>query len=306
MGWVSLLLLLPLLLRAGDRSLCTISFPFIQVCGKTLTQGRILGGQETTLIQWPWQASLKYKTHHWCRVTLIHSSWVMTAAHCFQQNAHDPGAWKVQLGSRTIKPHKLSFSYLHSRRVTEIILHPFYFGGPPKDIALAKLQSPIRFKRSILPICLPTSTTQFENVTMCWVTGWGRIKEHEYPRKPWNLQAVELPLIDQKTCDLYYHIGTKLPPFISRIYDDMICAGFKEGKKDACHGDSGGPLACEVKGIWHQAGIVSWGDGCGRPYRPSVFTNVSVHTDWILRTIKSNTFSLMPSKLLFLLTLQLS
>uniref|UniRef100_A0A4X2JP73 Peptidase S1 domain-containing protein n=1 Tax=Vombatus ursinus TaxID=29139 RepID=A0A4X2JP73_VOMUR len=292
MGWVSLLLLLPLLLRAGDR----------QRPGHLDAQNgdggarRILGGQETTLIQWPWQASLKYKTHHWCRVTLIHSSWVMTAAHCFQQNAHDPGAWKVQLGSRTIKPHKLSFSYLHSRRVTEIILHPFYFGGPPKDIALAKLQSPIRFKRSILPICLPTSTTQFENVTMCWVTGWGRIKEHE---------SVELPLIDQKTCDLYYHIGTKLPPFISRIYDDMICAGFKEGKKDACHGDSGGPLACEVKGIWHQAGIVSWGDGCGRPYRPSVFTNVSVHTDWILRTIKSNTFSLMPSKLLFLLTLQL-
>ncbi|XP_068920981.1 testisin-like [Petaurus breviceps papuanus] len=295
MGWLSLLLQLPLLLRVQG-----------QICGQTQTQGRILGGKETTLIQWPWQASLKYKTHHWCGATLIDSSWVMTAAHCFQNQAHDLSVWNVQLGSRTIRPHKLSFSYLYSRRVSKIILHPFYFGWPPKDIALAKLKTPIQFKRNILPICLPTSMTEFENVTMCWVTGWGRIKENEYLRKPWYLQAVELPLIDQETCDLYYHIGTNLPPFISRIYDDMICAGFAEGKKDACQGDSGGPLACKVNGIWYQAGIVSWGDGCGRPYRPSVFTNVSVHIDWILNTINSSTFTLIPSKLLFLLTLQLS
>ncbi|XP_027713659.1 testisin-like, partial [Vombatus ursinus] len=214
--------------------------------------------------------------------------------------------WKIFLGSTTILPTQSHLFHPIRYSVKKIIIHPHFYGTPPKDIALVKLRSPVRFKKTIQPICIPPSKTVFENGTMCWVTGWGKTKEGRKWRKSWYLQAVELPLIDQKTCDLYYHIGTNISPSISRIYDDMICAGFAEGKKDACKGDSGGPLACEVKGIWHQAGIVSWGDGCGRPYRPSVFTNVSVHTDWILRTIKSNTFSLMPSKLLFLLTLQLS
>ncbi|KAM9095351.1 testisin-like [Sarcophilus harrisii] len=307
MGWgglgLLLLLLLPLLLRAQIQRI--EGSELNKVCGQPVKEGRIFGGHKTTFKQWPWQASLQYKSYHWCGATLIHSSWVMTAAHCFQNQAHDPSVWRIQLGSRTIRPPKLSVGQLYFRRVSKIIVHPLYFGWPPKDIALAKLQMPIRFQKNILPICLPTSMKNFENVSLCWVTGWGRIKEYEYLRKPWHLQATELPLIDQETCDQYYHIGTNLPLFITRIYDDMLCAGFVQGQKDTCQGDSGGPLACMVNGIWHQAGIVSWGDGCGKPYRPSVFTNVSVHTDWILEIINSSTVSIIPSKLFLLFSLQL-
>ncbi|XP_016279617.1 serine protease 27-like isoform X2 [Monodelphis domestica] len=225
MGWVSLPLLLSLLWRVQEHSIQ--AYEWATVCGQPQTHERILGGQDTTQSQWPWQASLKYKTHHWCGASLIHSSWVLTAAHCFQDLADDPSVWRVQLGSQSILG------------------------------------------------------------------------------KPWYLKAAKLPIIDQETCDKYYHVGTTLPLFIARIYDDMLCAGFEDGSKDACQGDSGGPLACEVNGSWHLIGIVSWGDGCGRPFRPSVFTNVSLHTDWILTTINSSTFSLIPSKLVVLLTLQL-
>ncbi|XP_016279616.1 tryptase-2-like isoform X1 [Monodelphis domestica] len=303
MGWVSLPLLLSLLWRVQEHSIQ--AYEWATVCGQPQTHERILGGQDTTQSQWPWQASLKYKTHHWCGASLIHSSWVLTAAHCFQDLADDPSVWRVQLGSQSSKSHKLSFSFLHARRVSRIILHPYYLGWPPKDIALVKLQSPIFFMRSILPICLPSSINEFKNLTNCWVTGWGKIKENQVLGKPWYLKAAKLPIIDQETCDKYYHVGTTLPLFIARIYDDMLCAGFEDGSKDACQGDSGGPLACEVNGSWHLIGIVSWGDGCGRPFRPSVFTNVSLHTDWILTTINSSTFSLIPSKLVVLLTLQL-
>lgn len=58
------------------------------------------------------------------------------------------------------------------------------------------------------------------------------------------LRAASVPLVPLDRCrssDLYG--GRKQP-----ILDSMLCAGPLEGGIDACGGDSGGPLACEVNG----------------------------------------------------------
>lgn len=36
-----------------------------------------------------------------------------------------------------------------------------------------------------------------------------------------------------------------------------------------------------MAGLWYLAGIVSWGDACGAPNRPGVYTLTSSYASWI-------------------------
>lgn len=83
-----------------------------------------------------------------------------------------------------------------------------------------------------------------------------------------NLQSTNVPLITNKVCKIVYG---------NRITDDMVCAGIPAGGRDACQGDTGGPLA--VNGVL--VGVISWGNGCGRPNRPGVYARVSYFVKWI-------------------------
>ena len=53
-------------------------------CGEAQRATRIVGGVETEVSEYPWQAGLvsKGSSSVWCGGSLVNSKWVLTAAHC--------------------------------------------------------------------------------------------------------------------------------------------------------------------------------------------------------------------------------
>ncbi|KAK7794875.1 hypothetical protein R5R35_010567 [Gryllus longicercus] len=101
--------------------------------------------------------------------------------------------------------------------------------------------------------------------TVANVTGWGYISEDGPLSIP--LRVVSVPIWSEDNCKSAY----------DSITPRMLCAGYADGGKDACTFDSGGPLVADGE----QVGVVSWGDRCGRPCKPGVYTNVVYFRSWI-------------------------
>ena len=58
-------------------------------CGVLQRRSRIVGGEETEVSEYPWQAGLvdkdtssEWYSRVWCGGSLLNSKWVLTAAHC--------------------------------------------------------------------------------------------------------------------------------------------------------------------------------------------------------------------------------
>ncbi|KAJ1125841.1 hypothetical protein NDU88_004258 [Pleurodeles waltl] len=278
MGGTSLLTIFCLYLSTGF-----ITATSSNVCGTPEITSRIVGGADATEGAWPWQVSLRVDNVHICGGSLIAYNWVLSAAHCYYSLGYSTSQYTACLGV-----HQLVTASSHSAcyRINQIIVHPLYRqSGSPGDLMLLKLGAVVTFTSYILPVCVPETSAQFTSGENCWVTGWGDIYSSSLASEslhwPKTLQQVMVPIIDQKTCDWLYHIGSGESSSSPIILSDMICAGYKEGGKDSCQGDSGGPLVCNMDGAWFLAGVVSWGTLCAKANRPGVYTLVTVYNRWI-------------------------
>ncbi|XP_063285650.1 serine protease 27-like [Pelobates fuscus] len=255
------------------------------VCGRPIIADRIVGGTDAKKGKWPWQVSFHFQGEHLCGGTVLTNSWVMMAAHCFTVSDNSP-SYRIYLGAYQLT--NLQDPNVVSRGLKQIIIHPnFKYEGSSGDIALVELERPVQYTNYILPVCLPSPSVNLPEGTSCWATGWGDSNYGVSLEDPQTLQEVELALIYRQTCESMYQSSLGYSPVFHLIEDDMICAGYKEGQKDACQGDSGGPLVCNVNNIWLQVGVINWGVSCAMPNSPGVNARVKMYIDWIKSYVPS-------------------
>ncbi|KAM9353494.1 complement C1r subcomponent-like [Symphorus nematophorus] len=249
---------------------------------------RIIGGSEAPDNTIPWHVLLSVDGQR-AGGMVIADRWIMTAAHVLTHNGKpvsNETLW-VYMGHTDLRALLDSPVFISS-----IHIHPEY-NNPndadyDNDIALIKLQDPITFNSSIMPICLPAEGATFDTGMIGLVSGFG-LRDFQGRRILTNeLMYVEVPVVEQETCNNSLNMLKKTKSNIPSLTDNMFCAGVPEGGKDSCQGDAGGSFTLRDHGYFWAAGVVSWGPGCGKQGTYGVYTKVANYLDWIKRTIQEN------------------
>ncbi|GGK34042.1 trypsin [Pilimelia terevasa] len=213
------------------------------------TETRVVGGRPAAEGAYPWTAYLGG-----CGGSLVSPDIIMSAAHCFGSNSTRVTAYvgKVRKGEGTRRTGSSLRRGVPADNDED--------QRPPDNVsdwAVIKLDQPIT---DIAPVAVPADD-RFDSTPVFRAMGWGRTSENGPTSS--TLLEVDVPFVPDDQC-------------ARSVGKAEICAGYlKEGGRDTCYGDSGGPLAARDGDRWVLVGLTSWGKGCARAGEPGHYAQVS-------------------------------
>ncbi|KDR16418.1 Serine proteinase stubble [Zootermopsis nevadensis] len=208
---------------------------------------------------------------------------VLTAAHKVVSYVNCPGV-KIRLGDWDITRNIEPYSY-QDYEISSVYIHPqFNSANLQNDIAIIKLSQPVPLGvyPNINPACLAQQNAVFTG-ERCTVAGWGKDAFGPNGQYQSIQREARLPVLRWADCQDKLQV-TRLGSQFQFNPTSFICAGGEEGY-DACTGDGGSALVCEMKGQYYVAGIVAWGIGCADKGVPGVYVNVPSYMNWISQKI---------------------
>merc|ERR1712012_451906 len=107
-------------------------------CGLAKRRTRIVGGVETEVNEWPWQAGMVWSgsSSVFCGATVISDEWILTASHCV--DGTNPAEIQVLLGEHDYWDS--AESSMTRMDISEIIMHGDYDSNTvDQDFALLKM-----------------------------------------------------------------------------------------------------------------------------------------------------------------------
>jgi secreted trypsin-like serine protease len=197
---------------------------------------------------------------HNCGGSLVAKRWIVTAAHCLS------GSEKVRIGSL------FTDSGGTVRDVVERVAHPKFgitTSGIINDVALLKLSADAPEE--------PLAIAEWANVgESARIIGWGVTCDDDACPFPTHLRQLDTKTVELAGCGFG---GARANEW---------CVTNPDGNKQACRGDSGGPLLINVGGQWQLIGSTSRGQpGVRCEAGGAIYSNLVLHKAWIDQVIRA-------------------
>ncbi|KAF8356259.1 hypothetical protein PRIPAC_97882 [Pristionchus pacificus] len=219
--------------------------------------------------KWPWQVYVR-TPDSMCGGTIIGERWILTAAHCFDDQLNGTKFDRLPLIRAGVvnieEAAKDDFQYTNVHGVKKILVHSEYnMDSVVNDIAILELERPIKYSNTIAPICL-TYEDQDVNIDQeAWIIGFGAYIDHETSNV---LRETKIPLSRHKKCKSEWKKDD---------VEKIICAGTHG--IGAGEGDSGGPLMVQVstvRGFKSESFLT-----VEMTKRSRAYTSISHYCEWI-------------------------